>query len=74
LAKKIIEMTKSKSTLTYVPYEKAYPLGFEDMERRIPDLFKIKSLIGFQPKVELEEILKMVIDHKKQKLGDLYKY
>lgn len=74
LAKKIIEMTGSKSTLTYIPYEKAYPLGFEDMERRIPDLFKIKSLISFQPKVELEEILRMVIDHKKQKIGDLYKY
>jgi UDP-glucose 4-epimerase len=49
-------------------------LGFEDMERRIPDLTKIKMLIGFQPKVELEEILRMIIDYKKIKLGDLYKY
>ncbi|MDR2428398.1 MAG: GDP-mannose 4,6-dehydratase [Candidatus Margulisbacteria bacterium] len=74
LAKKIIELTGSRSKLTYVPYEKAYPLGFEDMERRVPDLFKIKELIGFQPEVQLEEILKMVIEHKKTKLGDLYKY
>jgi len=74
LAKKIIEMTGSKSNLIYVPYEEAYPLGFEDMERRIPDLSKIKALIGFQPKVELEEILEMVIDHRKIKLGSLYKY
>ncbi|MDR1324020.1 MAG: GDP-mannose 4,6-dehydratase [Candidatus Margulisbacteria bacterium] len=74
LAKKIIELTGSKSKLTYIPYEKAYPLGFEDMERRVPDLFKIKKLIGFQPKVQLEEILQMVIAHKKTKLGDLYKY
>lgn len=74
LAKKIIQMSGSKSELTYVPYEKAYPLGFEDMERRIPDLTKIKMLIGFQPKVELDAILKMIIDHKKIKLGDLYKY
>ena len=74
LAKKIIELTGSKSRLTYIPYEKAYPLGFEDMERRIPDLFKIKSLINFQPKVQLDEILRMVIEHNKTKLGDLYKY
>ncbi len=74
LAKKIIEKTGSKSKLIYVPYEEAYPLGFEDMERRIPDLSKIKALIGFQPKVELDEILEMVIEHKKVKLGDLYKY
>lgn len=74
LAKKIIEKTNSKSKLKYIPYEEAYPLGFEDMERRIPDLSKIKSLIAFQPNVELSEILEMVIEHKKQKLGDLYKY
>ena len=74
LAKKIIQLTGSKAELTYVPYEKAYPLGFEDMERRIPDLTKIKMLIGFQAKVELEQILDMVIAHKKKKLGDLYKY
>ncbi|MDR2431806.1 MAG: SDR family NAD(P)-dependent oxidoreductase [Candidatus Margulisbacteria bacterium] len=74
LAKKIIELTGSKSRLVYIPYEQAYPLGFEDMERRVPDLFKLKSLINFQPKVELEEILKLVIADKKKKLGELYKY
>jgi UDP-glucose 4-epimerase len=74
LAKRIIVLTGSKSQITYIPYAKAYPLGFEDMERRIPDLSKIKSLIAFQPKVELDEILKMVIEHKKIKLGELYKY
>jgi len=74
LAKLIIEKTGSSSKLKYIPYDEAYPLGFEDMERRIPDLSKIKSLIAFQPKVELDEILEMVIDHKKVKLGDLYKY
>ena len=54
--------------------KKAYPLGFEDMERGFRDLTKVKMLIGFQPKVELDEILAMVIEHKKVKLGDLYKY
>ena len=74
LAKRIIELTGSKSKLVYIPYEKAYPLGFEDMERRVPDLFKIKSLIEFQPKVELDEILQAVIADKKKKLGEIYKY
>lgn len=74
LAKKIIELTGSKSKLIYIPYEKAYPLGFEDMERRVPDLFKIKSLINFQPQVELDKILELVIADKKQKMGELYKY
>lgn len=74
LAKKIIEMTGSKSKIVYVPYEKAYPLGFEDMERRIPDLTKLKTLLGFHPTTTLEEILKQVIEAKKQKLGHLYKY
>jgi UDP-glucose 4-epimerase len=74
LAKKIIELTGSKSRLVYIPYAQAYPLGFEDMERRVPDLFKLKSLIDFQPKAELEEILKLVIADKKKKLGELYKY
>ncbi|MDR1997149.1 MAG: GDP-mannose 4,6-dehydratase [Candidatus Margulisbacteria bacterium] len=74
LAKKIIELTRSKSRLIYIPYTKAYPLGFEDMERRVPDLFKIKSLINFQPKTQLDEILELIIADKKKKLGDLYKY
>lgn len=74
LAKLIIAKTGSKSQLTYIPYEKAYPLGFEDMERRIPDLSKVKNLIGFQPTVELDEILDLVIAHKRQKLGEIYRY
>ncbi|GBR76642.1 nucleoside-diphosphate sugar epimerase [Candidatus Termititenax persephonae] len=74
LARQILKLTGSRSQLTYIPYAQAYPLGFEDMERRIPDLFKIKALINFQPKVQLTEILQMVIEHKKTKLGDLYKY
>lgn len=74
LAKLIIKMTGSKSTLTYVPYEKAYPLGFEDMERRIPDLTKLKTFVGFHPTTTLQEILEKVIEFKKTKLGNLYKY
>jgi UDP-glucose 4-epimerase len=53
LAKKIIEQTKSNSTLSYVSYEDAYGQGFEDMERRVPNISLIKSLTGWVPKRDL---------------------
>ncbi len=63
LAQRIIEMTGSKSQIEIIPYNRAYEEGFEDMRIRIPDLSKAKALIGYQPKVELDEILRHVIDH-----------
>jgi UDP-glucose 4-epimerase len=60
LAKKVIERTQSKSAIEVIPYEKAYEAGFEDMPRRVPDLTKIKKLIGYEPKVQLDEILDRV--------------
>jgi UDP-glucose 4-epimerase len=63
LAKKVKAMTKSKSEIVFVPYEKAYEEGFEDMPRRVPDTSKIAALIGYEPKVRLDEILERVIDH-----------
>ena len=54
LAKKVIEITKSKSKLVYIPYEKAYEEGFEDMQRRVPDTTKVKNLTGFKPTIDLE--------------------
>lgn len=74
LAKKVIQKTKAKSKLTYIPYDKAYPLGFEDMQRRIPDLSKLKALTGYSPTKGIDEILDIIIEHKKQRLGKLYKY
>ena len=53
LAKKIIGETKSSSTLSYVSYEDAYGQGFEDMERRVPNISLIKSLTGWVPKRDL---------------------
>ena len=43
-----------------VPYDQAYEEGFEDMQRRVPDLTKIRGLIGYEPKVHLDEILDRV--------------
>lgn len=62
LAKMVKRLTKSKSPIEHLPYEKAYEKGFEDMRRRVPDLTKIRSLIGFRPKVNLEEMLLKIID------------
>jgi UDP-glucose 4-epimerase len=62
LAKKIKKMTGSKAEIVFVPYEKAYEEGFEDMPRRVPDIGKIQRLIGYKPSLTLEETLQRVID------------
>ena len=58
LAKKVIDVTGSKSKIELVPYEKAYGPGFEDMQRRVPDISKIKRMLGWEPKIGLEQIIK----------------
>jgi UDP-glucose 4-epimerase len=57
LAKKIIDETGSKSEITYVPYAEAYGEGFEDMERRVPNLDLIRDLVGWQPKRDLSTMI-----------------
>ncbi|NWJ46598.1 MAG: GDP-mannose 4,6-dehydratase [Chloroflexi bacterium] len=63
LARRVIELTGSKSTIEYVPYINAYTEGFEDIRERVPDITKVQKMIGFEPKVSLDEILRRVIDH-----------
>jgi len=58
LAKKVIEITASKSTIEKIAYENAYPQGFEDMQRRVPDISKIKQVLGWSPKLNLDQIIK----------------
>jgi len=58
LAKKVIEITGSKSSIEKITYEKAYPEGFEDMQRRVPDISKIKQVLGWEPKINLDQIIK----------------
>lgn len=62
LAKKIIEETGSKSEIKYIPYAEAYGDGFEDMERRVPNIDLIKSLTGWQPKRDLTQIIEDVAE------------
>ncbi|MFQ6082608.1 MAG: SDR family NAD(P)-dependent oxidoreductase [Candidatus Aminicenantia bacterium] len=63
LAKKVKSLTGSSSKIIYVPYKKAYPDGYEDFKRRIPDISRIKKLIGYKPKVTLEESIKKIINY-----------
>jgi UDP-glucose 4-epimerase len=69
LAERVLKATASKSQIKYVPYDEAYPAGFEDMQRRIPNLSRIGGLIGFRPTRSLDDILKDVIEelvHKRE--------
>lgn len=63
LAKQVKEMTGSRSEIAFVPYEKAYEQGFEDMPRRVPDIAKIGKTIGWRPTIELPQILEDVVRH-----------
>jgi UDP-glucose 4-epimerase len=63
LADKIKAMTGSTSEIITIPYDQAYEAGFEDMPRRVPDITKIRSLVGYEPKVQLDETLTRVIDY-----------
>ena len=58
LATEVIELTNSKSTIEKVLYENAYSPGFEDMQKRVPDISKIKKIVGWVPKLSLEEIIR----------------
>jgi UDP-glucose 4-epimerase len=63
LAHRVLELTGSKSELVYVPYEKVYGLGIDDMLHRVPAIEKIKGAIGWEPKRSLDEILNDVVEH-----------
>ena len=66
LAHLVKEMAESDSDIEFIPYEKAYGPGFEDMKRRCPDINRIQELIGFQPKIDLRGIIRSVIDYYKE--------
>ena len=58
LAKRVIEITGSKSEIVKVPYSQAYSKGFEDMQIRVPDISKINQFFGWTPRIELNQIVK----------------
>ena len=57
LAEKIRDITGSTSQIIYVPYDEAYEAGFEDMQRRRPDTGRIHDLLGWEPRLGLEDII-----------------
>ena len=66
LAKKVIEITGSNSEIKKIPYSEAYPEGFEDMQRRVPDISKIRNILGWSPEIGLDQIIRDITDfHKK---------
>jgi UDP-glucose 4-epimerase len=72
LARRIKAMTGSESRIVFKAYDEAYEEGFEDMMRRVPDISKIRALIGYEPRTGLEGILESVIDyHRLRMLGEV---
>jgi UDP-glucose 4-epimerase len=69
LAELVKALTGSSSPIQRVPYEQAYAPGFEDMRRRVPDVARIRDLIGWRPSRSLEDILAAVIEHERQALA-----
>jgi UDP-glucose 4-epimerase len=63
LARRVIEMTGSSSTIEFQRYEDAYGHGFEDMSRRVPCLDRIHDVVGYEPKLSLDDILRSVISY-----------
>ena len=65
LAQEVIELTGSKSVIEKVLYEKAYAPGFEDMQRRVPDISKVERVVGWTPKLSLDSIITDISNHLK---------
>ncbi len=67
LAKLVKKMTGSDSPIKLIPYEQAYEEGFEDMPRRVPEVTKLRELVGFTPQMGIAEIVESVINHYRQR-------
>jgi UDP-glucose 4-epimerase len=63
LAEQVLSVTESKSAITYTPYSDAYPAGFEDIQRRVPDISKVKGAIGWAPTKDLKQIISDIAAH-----------
>nr|MBP7572101.1 GDP-mannose 4,6-dehydratase [Acidobacteriota bacterium] len=63
LAERVKALAGSSSQIVTIPYEQAYEEGFEDMPRRVPDITRLHELIGYEPRVQLDEILERVIEY-----------
>ncbi len=69
LAERVRTLADSRSVIRCVPYDEAYEEGFEDMPRRVPDITKIRELIGFEPQVPLDDTIRRVVQYMTVELG-----
>ena len=65
LAQRVIALTGSKSEIRYIPYSEAYAVGFEDMQRRIPDTSRVRALLKWQPQIHLDGIIQRVAEYER---------
>ena len=65
LARRVVDLTGSTSKVEHLSYEEAYEEGFEDMPRRVPDITRAHDLIGFEPRVTLDEVIGLVIEEQR---------
>jgi len=63
LAHRVIQITNSTSKIEYIPYDKVYSFGFEDMQRRVPDITKLRSTIDWKPRKDLNQIIKDIMSY-----------
>jgi len=69
LAQRIRAMCQSRSPIEFVAYEKIYGASFEDMQRRVPDLAKVRRFVGYRPQVSLDQLLETTIRHTCEQMG-----
>ena len=71
LARRVVRLTGSSSQIIYIPYDQAYESGFEDMRRRVPSIAKLSALTGYAPTLDLDGILRTVIEYERSRTGSL---
>jgi len=64
LANKIVTLAQSNSKIIHIPYATAYPEGYEDMQRRVPDIAKLESFTGWKPKFDLDKAILNILENK----------
>jgi UDP-glucose 4-epimerase len=67
LAQRVKGLSDSRSPIQFIPYDEAYEAGFEDMPRRVPDISKVHDLVGYEPRMALDDIIRTVIEHFRQR-------
>lgn len=70
LAEQVIAATGSSSAIETVPYDSVYPVGFEDMVRRLPDVSRLESVTGFRPRRTLAQIISDIVEEKRAQMAD----